>query len=126
MSTPVQDTFDVETLADDESLPIKRDTREAVRLAVNAAAREHGGRVTAATIRPHLPKWCNPQQIGPTILRLERRGYLVRTGHYDRNGKNDNRAKNGAKRSPVYRVAEIPVPVDAVEPGRTRRRRSAA
>lgn len=115
MTAAVQDTFDevLGAVFTDQSTPIKRDSREAVRRAVMRAARKHGGRVTAATIRPFLPRWVVSAQIGSTIRALELAGYLVHTGAYAPNG--DAGSRNASKRSPVYRLTDD-IPKQAVQP----------
>jgi len=115
MTAPVQDTFeDVLTAVADDWRPSREESREAIRVAVLAAAAEHDGRVTAATIRPHLPTWCATEQIGAVMWRLARRGYITRTGGYTANGKG-GRARNSGKRSPIYRVVR-PIDPAGVQP----------
>ncbi len=115
MTTAVQDAFDtvLAAVADDRRSN-SSNSREAVRVAVNAAARAHGQRVTAATIRPYLPSWVATPQIGSTVNRLRSRGYLVKTGKYTANGKGGD-ARNQGKRSPIYKVTGH-IPREAVQP----------
>lgn len=101
----------LEPIASDP-LPIKRDTREAVRVAINKVAREAGGRFTSADLRPHYPAWIVPEQIGPTIRRLRLRAAIVPKSHAARYG---SRA-NGDKPAPVYQVLTYPIPPEAVQP----------
>ena len=111
-----QDTFDgiLTAVAHDVSIPNKAASREAVRVAILAASREHHGRVTAATIRPHLPTWVATPQVGAVMWALQRSGHLLRTGQYAANGKG-GKARNRGKRSPVYTVPG-PIPAEAVQP----------
>lgn len=105
MSTTTQPTFDeVLTAVATDWRPSRVESREAVRQAVMAAAREHGGRVTAATIRPHLPAWCNPHSIGAAINAFRLAGWLVRTGWAPNDG---SKSRNAAKQSPVYRLTGV-------------------
>jgi len=101
VSAAVQDTFEAVLAAvATDWRPSRVESREAVRQAVMAAAREHGGRVTAATIRPHLPTWVNPASIGAAINAYRLAGWLIRTGWAPNGGP----SRNAAKQSPVYRV----------------------
>lgn len=111
----IQDTFEevLHVVATDWR-PSRVESREAVRKAVMAAAREHGGRVHAATVREHLPTWVASAQIGAVILRLVRRGYLVETGKYAPNGKR-GKARNAAKQSRIRRLVR-PIPPEGVQP----------
>jgi len=115
MTAPTQDTFDevLGAVADDWR-PSREESREAIRKAVHAAAAANGQRVTAATIRPHLPPWVATEQIGAVMWRLQSRGYLTRTTRYAPNGKG-GKARNSAKRSPVYRL-ERPIDPAGVQP----------
>ncbi|MCV2395960.1 hypothetical protein OEB99_16715 [Actinotalea sp. M2MS4P-6] len=118
MTASVQDDiFDVlDAVADDESLPIKGDSRDAVRVAINLARRKHGGRVSSGDLREFYPPWIVDKQIGPTLRRLKLRGWLIEISHNARYGSR----RNGDKLAPVYRV-DRPIPAGAVNPGRTRR-----
>ena len=111
--TAVQDTFDDTMHAlTGKWLPIDRDSREAVRIAINAAAAEGHGLFTAATVRRYLPPWVVRAQIGNVFNIARVKGLAVNTGRTAANG---NRAtRNGAKRSPVWRLRE-PIPPDAVQ-----------
>ena len=91
--------------------PSRVESREAIRRAILAAASDHGGRVSAAWVRQHLPPWVATEQIGALFLRLVRSGHLVHTGRTEANGK-AGKARNAAKRSPVYRLARVPSPAD--------------
>lgn len=86
--------------------PSRVESREAIRLAVIAAAADRGGLVTIAGVRRHLPAWVNPAQIGGAINKLVRGGYLVATGHTERNG--DKTARNASKIMPVRRLMRVP------------------
>jgi len=113
MTAPTQEKFDVtlDLVAGDESLPIKRDSREAVRIAVNEAARLNGWRITSADLRPYYPAWIDPKQVGATIHQLRARGHLAVISHAGRYGSKNN----GDKRAPVYRVNGV-IPKEAVQP----------
>lgn len=91
--------------------PSRVESREAVRQAIMRAAREHGGLVHAADVRPLLPVWVNPSQIGAVTCRLVRAGYLTPTGRFRPNGGEGSR--NRTKRSEVRRLAR-PIPKEAV------------
>ena len=84
-----------------EHRPIDHETREAVLDAVHAAAIEHGGRVTIATIRPHLPAWARTQSLGAFISALVRKGVLVWTGEITTNG--NAKQRNNLRPAKVYR-----------------------
>lgn len=107
----VQDAFVLDAVADDQSIPNKAASREAVRVAVNKAAKRLGGRVTAADLRRYYPPSINGNQIGPTLRRLRLRGYLVVLSHNARYGSKGN----GDKHAPVYRVTG-PIPEEAAQP----------
>ena len=91
--------------------PSRVESREAVRVAIMRAANEHGGLVHIADVRPLLPSWVNPSQIGAVICRLVRAGYLTPTGRFRPNGQRQSR--NSQKRSEVRRLAR-PIPKEAV------------
>ena len=63
----------LEALAEDPSVS-KTFSRQAVILAINTAAENHRGRVSAAWVRPHLPAWVNPSQVGARDLRTVQAG----------------------------------------------------
>lgn len=113
MSGPTQGTvFDHLDVIADDPLPIKRDTREAVRIAINEVARAKGGRFTSADLRRHYPAWHVPEQVGPTLRRLRLRKHIHVTSHAGRYGS----AGNGDKPAPMYEVITYPIPPEAVQP----------
>ena len=112
MTPAVQDTLDarLDAVAADQSLPIKRDSREAVRIAINEAARLNNWRITSADLRPFYPAWIDPKQIGATIHRLRHSDHLILISHNGRYGSRNN----SDKRAPVYRVNGV-IPREAVQ-----------
>ena len=90
----------LDVLAADER-PIGQATRDALLEAVKAAAAEHGGVVSIATIRPHLPGWCKAQILGTYVSALVRRGVLVWTGGFTTNGNAEQR--NALRPAKTYR-----------------------
>lgn len=108
MSAAVQDVLDV--IVEDHR-PSRVDTREAIRKAVHAAASERRGLVHIAAVRRHLPPWAARAQIGCTLNRLTKRGYLVDTGRYEPNG--DTHARNGSKPAAVRRLVRL-IPPEAL------------
>ncbi len=109
----VQDSFDdVMHALDSKWLPIDRDSREAVRVAINTAAAEDHGLFTAATVRRHLPPWVVQAQIGSVFNLARVKGLAVNTGRQAANG--NTRTRNGAKRSPVWRLLK-PIPAEVVQ-----------
>lgn len=111
--TAVQDTFDdiLHAVVTDWR-PSRVDSREAIRQAVMAAAADRGGYVHITGIRRHLPAWVAPAQIGAVMNLLARRGFVVKTGHYEPNG--DTSARNGNKPSPLWRL-RLAIPPSAVQ-----------
>lgn len=90
--------------------PSRVESREAIRQAVMRAAAEHRGLVHIADVRPLLPSWCNPAQIGAALCAWVRQGYLKPTGRYRDNGGTGSR--NGAKPAEVRRLVR-PIPREA-------------
>ena len=113
MTTTIQPTIDdfLDALMTG-GVPNADATREAVRVAVTRVARENGGLVHIAQMRPLLPASAQRPQIGAVMNRLARRGYLVATGHYRPNG--DAASRNQSKPSPVWRLMR-PIPPEAVQ-----------
>lgn len=99
-----QDELDI-VLADHRAGP--RDSRDAIRLAILAAAADRRGLVHITGVRRHLPEWVTTAQIGAVVCRLVRRGYLVPTGRYEPNG--DRKSRNASKRAAVRRLVK-PIP----------------
>lgn len=91
--------------------PSRVESRDAVRVAIMRAASEHGGLVHIADVRPLLPTWVNPAQVGAVICRLVRSGYLTPTGRFRPNGETGSR--NRTKRAEIRRLAR-PIPKEAV------------
>ena len=108
--TAVQDALILNAVADDWR-PSRVDSREAIRQAINEAARIQGWRITPADLRPYYPAWINPNQVGPCLRRLRLRGHLVLISHNARYGSKGN----GDKPAPVYRVNGV-IPREAVQP----------
>lgn len=83
MTAAVQDTLDVVLDAvHTDWRPSRVESREAIRQAVMRAAGEHSGLVHIAGVRPYLPAWVVPEQIGSSLNALVRTGYLRPTGRY--------------------------------------------
>ncbi len=113
MTAATQPTFDdVMHAVITDWRPSRVESREAIRVAVMAAASERGGLVHIAAVRRHLPSWVVPAQIGAVMNRLVRRGFLVETGRLEPNG--DDSSRNGSKPSPVRRLMH-PIPPEAVQ-----------
>jgi len=86
--------------------PSRVEARRVVRDAVQHTADDNDGLVHIADVRPHLPAWIDPHQIGATIARLSQHGYLVWTGDTRPNG---GPSRNETKPAKVYRLAR-PIP----------------
>lgn len=87
--------------------PTRVEARRILRDAVILTAQRNDDRVHIADIRPQLPEWIDPHQIGAYISSLARTGVLVPTGEYRANG--GRKARNESKPARVYRLAR-PVP----------------
>jgi len=111
MTATIQDSLDdvVEAILTDWR-PTRRESREAIRVAVMRAASDRHGLVHIAGVRRHLPPWVDPATTGAAINRLVRRGYLVPVGKYEPNG---GGSRNASKPSPVRRLTK-PIPPDAL------------
>lgn len=110
MSAAIQDSLDdVVGAVLSDWRPSRRDSREAIRVAVMRAAEERHGLVHVAGVRRHLPPWCDPATLGAAMNRLVRRGYLVPTGRHEPNG---GGSRNASKPAPVRRLVK-PIPPDA-------------
>ena len=107
-TTPLFDEIDL-TAADWR--PSRVESREAVRKAVLRTAAAHGGLVHIADMRPLLPSYVNPQQIGSAICAWVRQGYLVGTSHYRPNAGTGSR--NASKPAEVRRLVR-PIPPEAL------------
>lgn len=109
-----QPTFeDVLHAVESDWRPSRVDSRERVRQAVMDCARDNEGLVHASTLRPYLPEWVAPAQIGAVVNLLVRKGYLVATGRLERSGRRESR--DAAKWLPVRKLVR-PVPVELVNP----------
>ena len=74
---------------------------------VNRAADDHAGRVTAAWVRPHLPRWALGPQVGAVMSVLTKRGLLVRVPGAVHESENMGQ-RNGTRIMPLYtRTREI-------------------
>ena len=85
----------------------RANARNAIRAAINQAAREHDGEVHIANVRPPLPDWIAPSLIGAYMCALVRGRHLIPTGHYAPNGDGANR--NFTKAAQIYHLA-APIP----------------
>ncbi|QCB93335.1 hypothetical protein [Cellulomonas shaoxiangyii] len=78
------------------------EAREAIRDAIVTVAEQHG-EVHIADVRPLIPTWAAPSQIGAVMCALRRQHVLVPTGEYRPNG--GTASRNAAKAAQVYRLA---------------------
>ena len=85
----------------------RANARNAIRAAINLAARDNDGEVHIAAVRPLLPDWIAPSLIGAYMCALVRGRHLIPTGHYAPNG--DGAARNRTKAAKVYHLA-APIP----------------
>ncbi len=83
---------------------IARDSRAAILDAIETAAAENDGLVSANTIRPLLPEWARGPQFGATVCHLVRSGRLEWTGDFVLSGD----ARNRHQHTPVkqYRLVD--------------------
>jgi hypothetical protein len=109
VTTYTQPELDVLAGMASDPRPSAVDDRAEIARAITRAAAEHRNLVTAFTIRRYVPATVNPAYIGSTVNRLARRGVLVATGKYRRNG--NAGARNATKLSPLWRLER------AIEPG---------
>jgi hypothetical protein len=109
VSVPQYEILDL--VADDPSVS-KTFSRQAIIAAVNAAAEVHAGRVSAAWIRPHLPGWVNPSQVGAVVSALVKTGLLTPTAEICESGNHAQR--NTTRLMRVYHRAH-PIPTDDKE-----------
>lgn len=101
----------LDALAGDPSVS-KTMSRQAVILAINTAADNHRGRVSAAWVRPHLPTWVNPSQVGAVISALSKQGLLARTTEICESG--NAASRNSTRIMPVYHRPRT-IPTDPTE-----------
>lgn len=94
--------YDLLDLITADPLPNKQATRDAVLAAITKVAAEHDGLVTAAWVRPLLPEYANPHQVGATISVLVKQGVLTRTGATHTSG--NQKQRNTYRPMPVYRL----------------------
>lgn len=111
MSTPVQDTLDVLDAVASDWRPSRVEARRAIREAIHRAAQDNRGLVHIAQVRPHLPEWIDPHQVGALLSALTRKGYLIPTGRYRPNG--DPKSGNAAKPAEVRRLSRY-IPMEEV------------
>lgn len=101
MSPRDNDTLELlDGLADDPTVS-KTMSRRAILTAINVAADAHRGKVTAAWVRPHLPSWVNPSQVGAVVSALTRAGVLEETSEIHESG--NAQSRNGTRLMKVYR-----------------------
>ena len=82
MTTYTKDALWTDVLpavAADDSIPNRTDSRAAICAAITRAAAEHHRYVHASWVRPYLPAWINPPQIGAIVGALQRSGHLTQT-----------------------------------------------
>ena len=103
-----QDTLDIVAA---DWRPSRVEARLAIRDAIHKAAGEEGGLVHIARVRPHLPVWVDPHQIGALLSSLTRKGYLRPTGRYRPNA---GPSGNAGKPAEVRRLVRM-IPREAVE-----------
>lgn len=104
MTAAVQDELDAVFT---DWRPSRVESREAIRKAVMRAASEHRGLVHVADVRPLLPSWVVPEQIGACLCGWVRLGYLRPTGRYRPNG--DSTSRNRTKPAELRRLVK-PIP----------------
>lgn len=108
--TAVMDAETRETLdaVRSDHRPSRRDARRVIREAIRVVADQNAGMVHVADIRPLLPVWVEPTQIGATIAGLAASGHLVRTGYTRPYGKpsKGNAHKEAAIRKLVKPLTE--------------------
>lgn len=113
MTAAVQDTLDftdtVLAAIHADWRPSQVESREAIRRAVMQVAAEHRGEVHVSWVRPLLPSWVNPAQIGASLRIWSMAGFLVATGRYLPNGDPSPDARNASKPAPVKRLTQ-PIP----------------
>lgn len=79
--------MDAETVATLDAVradwrPSRREARRVIREAVSIVADQNGGLVHVADVRPLLPTWVAPAQIGAELAGLTSSGHLVKTGEF--------------------------------------------
>lgn len=89
--------------------PSRVSARAAIRAAVEVVAGSHDGLVHIADVRPLIPKWADPHQVGAIVCALVRQGVLERTGDYRPNG--GGKSRNALKPAAVYRLTR-PIPAE--------------
>lgn len=97
----------LQALADDPSVS-KTLSRQAIIAAVNQAAEVHASRVSAAWVRPHLPTWVNPAQVGAVISALVKTHLLTPTAEICESGNATQRNQTRLMRV-YHRPHHIPV-----------------
>lgn len=102
----------LEAVRKDTSIPARLASRRAIGAAINRAAREHKGLVHISWVRPHLPSWVTPQQVGAVFSGLHLDGHLRATGRYLPNG--DLASGNAAKPAKVSRLI-TPIDTEAMK-----------
>lgn len=105
----VQDTFELLDAVASDWRPTRVDARLAIAAAINRAAGEHRGLVHIEQVRPYVPTWADPHQIGALLSALTRRGFLSPTGRYRPNG---GPSGNAAKPAEVRRLIKPIRPED--------------
>lgn len=85
-----------------ESDRIHADDREAVRLAILAAAFDDDGRIDPNLVRTSLPAWVRPQIIGPTYRAMCLEGVIEPDGWTT---STDSHGRNYGKPARTYRMA---------------------
>lgn len=88
--------------------PSRVEARVEILRAIDLVAAQNDGLVHTSWMRPHLPSWIDPHQIGAMVCALVRQRVLVDTGRVLPNG--GHASRNRTKRAAVYRLA-APVPV---------------
>lgn len=101
----------LEAVRADTSIPNRLASRRAIAVAINRAAAEHKGLVHVSWVRPHLPSWVTPQQVGAMFSGLHLDGHLRATGRYLPNG---GPSGNAAKPAKVSRLV-TPIDTEAIK-----------
>ena len=82
-------------------------SRDAIRRAINTVARNNDGYVHISDVRPLLPPWVNPHQVGAYMTALVRQRHLIGTGTYR---PSENTACRNRTRPAEVRFLAAPIP----------------
>ena len=91
-------------IAADDSTLNRTESRAVILAAITRAAAEHHGLVHTSWVRPYLPSWVNPPQVGAVMSGLHLTGHLRATGRYLPNG--GSASGNASKPAKVSRLTK--------------------